>query len=226
MKSKSFFRDDTEYSYKEMELLVAEEVNHLLEVKTGRKAEAMNLGEVGPAQSVLDIGCEIGTFLVALKKLFGTESSYDGVDVNATSIAIAKEFCAQHGVTFTLHGSEKLPFKNETFDRVFALEVLEHIRNVDLSLKEINRIMKPSGILIISVPNSTALKSLIKSIVLGPLALAKKIESWPKFAPDQRDHVNNYDFLHLYRILNLNGFKFRQIRYTGWSYPWVGKFPT
>lgn len=47
---------------------------------------------------------------------------------------------------------ENAPFKNETFDMILCLEVLEHIRNYQLALKEIYRILKEKKVLLLTIP--------------------------------------------------------------------------
>jgi len=48
------------------------------------------------------------------------------------------------------------PFSNESIDRIFAFHILEHVENYEMTLKEINRIMKPGGALYIRVPHFSA----------------------------------------------------------------------
>jgi len=49
--------------------------------------------------------------------------------------------------------SERLPFSDNTFDIVFSVAVLEHVQDVDQSIKESLRVLKPGGVLFASVPN-------------------------------------------------------------------------
>ncbi len=46
-----------------------------------------------------------------------------------------------------------LPYNNESFDTIIAFDILEHINNVDLLIKELYRVTKPGGIIIGSVPH-------------------------------------------------------------------------
>jgi len=47
----------------------------------------------------------------------------------------------------------KLPYKDETFDFISALDVLEHIKDDDLAVSEICRILKKNGIVVLTVPH-------------------------------------------------------------------------
>lgn len=220
-----FKRDGKSYGFSAMEKTVREDIDKLSKSKSGRKYEALKTSNVETAYNILDVGCEIGTLLRVLKQKAPQSCKLTGIDVNEDSVKIAKHFIADKDIKILHSTSEKLPFEDSMFDRVFALEVVEHLRNVETSLKEINRVMAKGGLFILSVPNATALRSLLVTFFSDGSSLQKKIDSWPNFAPDQRDHVNNYDFLHLYRILSLSGFKFSSIAYTGWQLPSLGKIP-
>ena len=53
--------------------------------------------------------------------------------------------------------AKKLPFKNNELSQVIILDVLEHIKEDDKAVKEINRVLKKSGKLVVCVPNDTFL---------------------------------------------------------------------
>jgi len=76
------------------------------------------------------------------------------VDVRSEAIRKAnKEVLGAH---FAMGSAIDLPFKNEIFDKVILFEVIEHIpiKGERTALSEANRILKPGGFLVISVPKT------------------------------------------------------------------------
>lgn len=63
--------------------------------------------------------------------------------------------------------NQGLPFRDKSFNYVIMLEVIEHLENSFFILKEINRILKPDGILILSTPNILNLKSRFRFLFEG-----------------------------------------------------------
>jgi SAM-dependent methyltransferase len=60
-----------------------------------------------------------------------------------------------------------LPFSNPSFDIVYSIEVIEHLRCPYDFIDECYRILKPNGILIISTPNTLSLNSKLKFFITG-----------------------------------------------------------
>ena len=95
---------------------------------------------------VLDFGCGTGAFLEHLDR-FGTVYALDG-DRSAV------EFCHARGrdeVVFVEPGAP-VPYPDETFDLVTALDVVEHIDDDIGALREMRRVLKPGGHLFVAVP--------------------------------------------------------------------------
>lgn len=94
---------------------------------------------------ILDVGCGTGLNSQAMAD-FGEVFSLD-----ASSEALS--YCRQKGLSNLYHGRlENLPFNDNCFDLVVALDVLEHIENDRAAVEEINRVLKKGGILISFVP--------------------------------------------------------------------------
>ena len=98
-------------------------------------------------KSALDVGCGVGEFMEILEQ-DGFEVT--GVDGNADQIETVKN----NGLEGRVVDLEKqLPFERESFDLVTSLEVIEHIACAESLLKEINRVLKSGGHLLITTPN-------------------------------------------------------------------------
>ena len=93
---------------------------------------------------ILDVGCGTGANLEMLAN-FGEP---EGVDVSDDAL----EFCRAKGLKVHKGLAEKLPFPDESFDLVTALDVVEHLDDDVAGLKEMNRVMKPAGRALIFVP--------------------------------------------------------------------------
>ena len=94
---------------------------------------------------LLDVGCGTGGTLDRLRP-FG---SVVGLDVEA----LALSFCRERGHHQLVQASAtSLPFADNTFDVVVALDVLEHLPDDRTAAAEIARVLKPGGLLFASVP--------------------------------------------------------------------------
>ena len=93
---------------------------------------------------ILDVGCGTGANLEMLAN-FGEA---EGVDVSDDAL----EFCEQKGLKAHKGLAEKLPFADESFDVVTALDVVEHLDDDVAGLKEMNRVLKKTGRALIFVP--------------------------------------------------------------------------
>ncbi len=107
---------------------------------------------------VLDLGANPFHLTFCLKEL-----GYDitGVDINPEPF---KEFIKKYDLMIIKVNieTEKLPFKDGSFDFVIFNEVFEHLRiNPIFTLKEINRILKKDGILLLTTPNLYALHKIL-----------------------------------------------------------------
>ncbi|MDI6783516.1 MAG: class I SAM-dependent methyltransferase [bacterium] len=98
--------------------------------------------------TILDIGCYTARLLDFLPKDKNIE--YWGVDFDEQALAIAKEKGAK--VHFVRFDTEKIPFQTQ-FDIIVAGEVLEHLINPAGLMEQIQRLLKPDGITLISLPN-------------------------------------------------------------------------
>jgi len=98
-------------------------------------------------QSVLDVGTGSGDFLKVLKDVFPA-GKITGVDPNTDSLEKAKQ--KYPDVVLKEMGAEKLDFPDHSFDIVSISMALHHLPNVSSSLKEMQRVVKSGGWIIVS----------------------------------------------------------------------------
>jgi len=100
----------------------------------------------------LDLGCGTGNYTL---ELFKRGFEVIGVDISKEMLKIAKKKFPKS--FFIRADAYKLPFKKETFDLVLSITMFEFIKKPEEVLKEIYKILKPGGELIIGTMNDRSL---------------------------------------------------------------------
>ncbi len=141
-----------------------------------RLQEALNLiDENQPIKRILDIGTGCGYLLPSLAQLNQEVYALDK-DIMYLKKAEEISFNNQLSPYFINSGIYGLPFKNKSFQLIFCLSVLEHLREIGPTLREIDRIMDEQGILIVGVPVERFLvNTLFKSLDFVKSAIEKKL---------------------------------------------------
>ena len=103
-------------------------------------------------ERVLDCssGCGEGSLILGSK-----EVEVYGGDIDAKQVKIAEQHCKGNlNIKFQVVDITQQPFEDHFFDTVVCLETIEHV-NEHNCLKEINRVLKPGGLAIISTPQNS-----------------------------------------------------------------------
>lgn len=76
-------------------------------------------------------------------------------DLNPHAYAALQRFADSQGFPLTtkIFDAQELPFADDTFDGILALELIEHIDSVPAFAKEIVRVLRPNGLCLITTPN-------------------------------------------------------------------------
>ena len=107
------------------------------------------------SMSVLEIGSGTGELVSYLAKKY-PNCRMQGLDFSTESVIRSKEIANKFNipVSFVQGDIQKMPFADESFDIVFGDQVLGHIENQELALKEIYRVTKKNSIVAFSIANS------------------------------------------------------------------------
>lgn len=132
---------------------------------------------------ILDAGAGEGVFVDELRSL--------GLDVVGLDLNYSSELVQKGSIL-------NMPFADQSFDVVLCLDVLEHLSFEDqaLALKEIKRVLKNQGKMIVSVPNLAHLWSRITFLFWGQLSRTANITKHPGDRPfgEYRKMIEGADF--------------------------------
>jgi 2-polyprenyl-3-methyl-5-hydroxy-6-metoxy-1,4-benzoquinol methylase len=107
---------------------------------------------------VLDVGCGEGRHTV---EICHWDCRAVGVDLSRTDLKVAKLLLGyerrDQGIAgsgdFMAVDAQHLPFNDNAFDKIVCTEVLEHIPDDKAGIRELVRVLKPGGLIAVSVPN-------------------------------------------------------------------------
>ena len=170
-----------------------------------------------PSGRHLDLACGTGTFLGTISE-FGSQQI--GVDISLPQVQEAKIRYGQTGRNFLQSDINTLPFRDQTFDAVSALELIEHLpmHIAENALIETFRVLKPGGTLVLTTPNYKSLMRIIEPMI-----------GWFSEVSYQDQHISKFNKKSLFKALQIHGFEDIAVRgfmfsapflaFLGWDFP-------
>lgn len=148
---------------------------------------------------VLDVGCWDGYIM---QKILDKKKAQHTTGIDNSKPAI--EMCHKKKLSAKLVKSvdQKLPFDNNQFDAIIAGEIIEHLYDVNTFLKEVYRILKPKGQLIITTPNLVSIGSRL-TLLLGKIPWMIENELGGK----NSGHIRYFTFDVLENLLKRHNFR-------------------
>jgi len=145
---------------------------------------------------LLDVGCGTGRHLLELSRAQGC---FVGFDMSRDDLRIMRYLLVltaeQRPVVATIHAvqgeGERLPFADGLYDCVICTETLEHVPDDGAVLRELVRVLRPGGVLVISVPDEHSER------LLWRLS--------PRYRTTPGGHVRIYRRKHIARLLRESG---------------------
>ncbi|HZA89751.1 MAG TPA: class I SAM-dependent methyltransferase [Solirubrobacterales bacterium] len=105
-----------------------------------------------PGERVLEIGPGTGYYTLDLAEWVGSQGEVEIFDIQQEMLGHTMERARERGVSnvrATLGDARSLPYEDDSFDAVVLVTVLGEIPDQDAALREINRVLKPGGRLVV-----------------------------------------------------------------------------
>ncbi|MFP5319133.1 MAG: class I SAM-dependent methyltransferase [Acidimicrobiia bacterium] len=142
----------------------------------------IEMGDVSAGQSVLDVACGTGIVARIAARRVGATGRVVGVDLNEAMLTVAARVC--EGVELRQAEVTSLPFDDGTFDVVLCQMALMFFPDPTSALREMGRVAKPEGTVVVMVPSSLDAQPAYRLLVelaarhAGPEAVAMLSAYW------------------------------------------------
>ncbi|MBD3310353.1 methyltransferase domain-containing protein [Candidatus Woesearchaeota archaeon] len=144
---------------------------------------------------VLDVGCNIGTFMLEMKRQEGWKPM--GIDLNKGSI----EHCRKMGLDARCSTFDDVKLPDSSFDLIVMNDFLEHVHSPTKALQKANQLLKRGGNLFITTPD------------IGSLVARLSGKRWVHLKPDE--HIYFFSQKTIKKMLKKTGFSVRWLGHLG-----------
>lgn len=113
--------------------------------------EVIKLGCLETSQSLLEIGCGTGKFLLKAAKFF-PDARLVGLDISSGIFSDSQEEANNQelNISFQVGNAQRVQHPDNSFDRVIGIHVLHHVTDIHQALTEMARVTKPDGLVLIT----------------------------------------------------------------------------
>ena len=164
--------------------------------------------------NILDVGCGGGLISVPMKRL---GANVVGIDASLKNINVAKIYSKKKNlkIKYICSSPEKLKIKKK-FDVLLMMEIVEHVEDINLFIKQSSKFLKKNGLMFIATLNKT-LKSYIFAIVGAEYILnwlPIGTHDWEKFVKPNK--LINIAKSYKLNLIDLSGLKFNPL-FNNWD---------
>jgi SAM-dependent methyltransferase len=182
-------------------------------------------GEGNHGKRLLDLSCASGRTSRMLTK----QAAFVVATEYRPFVSLGENILSVGGVDL----NDPLPFKDASFDGVNITEVIEHVEHQAQLIREISRVLKKDGVVVVSTPNVLNVLSRLRFLFTGFLRGRPRPAHYSR-CPEQAPNIYLLHFYELYYLLFHYGFeidelratkvKFAPVFFTLFLYPWMWVF--
>ena len=150
-------------------------------------------------QTHLDVGAGNGLLLRLAQERFALEQcacDYTDAFIKYSAVSIDRINLDE----------QRLPYSDSSFDLVTCVETIEHLENFRALLREIYRVLKPAGVVIITTPNILNLRSRLRFLTFGFHSMFGPLRVQRQENFDTRGHISPTSWFYLGHALLQTGF--------------------
>ena len=114
--------------------------------------DLVNEAGLRPTERVLDVGCGTGTIARLAAERVGLNGRVSALDVNAAMLTVARSLPSAIPIKWYETAAESVPLPDASFDVVFCQIALQFVADKVAALREMHRVLRPGGRLLISTP--------------------------------------------------------------------------
>jgi len=163
-----------------------------------RASTILPLFDAKQGETILDAGCGFGLYSLALAE---KGVIVIGVDTDEKQVSMAKEWAIKLSILnarFEVQDICKLPYEDESFDKILCVDVIEHVPNDERAISELVRVLKVEGTFALTTPTPISSQTCF----------------FHKDKTEAVGHVREgYTPEQLFKILEINGLLVKEHRY-------------
>ncbi len=145
-----------------------------------RRSAILDIVGARSGESVLEIGCGAGFYAREVAQMVGPSGRVCAIDISDDQIAAARERCAEfEWAECETANASQLPYGEETFDAIYCVQVLEYVPEVNDTLSEMHRVLRPGGSIVNLATNWGSLVWHSKDLE----RMKRVLDAWDEHAP-------------------------------------------